>query len=671
MPLTFRQPAPTPTWADDLADCLRRLRDPARDTVVLLDPCEAGRRRRWTRILAWHTTRSAPAAAGPRDLIVGIGEEFGALSAAFAERHGRPYAAAATAEAATGLVRDAASLLLVAPPTALDHASLARLASDVTVPWGVVTAHDAAGLTFALAKAEVGAMPSPTSPMVTVDALTGEIRESSGEDPRTRPRPLDAPTVMTIARGNWGVVSLMAHGDGGHLDLDEVVVCGLAGDLERTADGRSLPGGCRAAHGAPTCRRGDPARPRRTVAAGAIRTTHLSVHSCASFAAAGEPARTNVSTVLAAAEGYASSVLATSRIAGFEPWEQAIVWGCLREGAGLGAATLLLNRLHARREPAPPPYVLMGDPAGPPLRAAGTIEDGATLTITERCAAVIVETSPALAVAGFAPGLDGIHMLPLHDGLLVVRSRGDAAACLQVLDMSRRHAEQRATLAFVTRRIPRAMLLEAILADPALREQRLAVEDSVAEAVASCLVAGRHGGWIPAIDEHALRVAVDVSRWDRLAAGLGAAAFEALVLPDGPTTSWRRARCPSCGRGGEVRELQPALGGEPSLRARACRRCGRRAERAGERPLEVTRRSAGSVELVVPPLPVDHGWLPDGVAHLPGGAQRSLPAGRHRIAVPPGASEVAWSHVLNLTVSLLPEKVGKEPLFGLDVESVS
>lgn len=92
----------------------------------------------------------------------------------------------------------------------------------------------------------------------------------------------------------WAYIS--CHGEGGHLRLQDLVVCGLVGDVEVTPAGAPIPGGCRRGD----CRRctGGPLLP-----AGALHVGHLVVSTCNGISLAAEGFPSTSSVALAALQG--------------------------------------------------------------------------------------------------------------------------------------------------------------------------------------------------------------------------------------------------------------------------------------------------------------------------------------------------------------------------------
>jgi hypothetical protein len=102
------------------------------------------------------------------------------------------------------------------------------------------------------------------------------------------------------------ILTMVAHGEGTHLNLEFITHCGLPDDEGTDSSGQTIPG-CKAGT---TCRRGD--RPghafRRSLE---IKAKLIVLPTCNGFSVSEESCPSNVSILLGASEGYAAAVVTT------------------------------------------------------------------------------------------------------------------------------------------------------------------------------------------------------------------------------------------------------------------------------------------------------------------------------------------------------------------------
>ncbi|MFF2619045.1 hypothetical protein [Kitasatospora sp. NPDC058046] len=244
-------------------------------------------------------------------------------------------------------------LVVSAPAARFDFDTLERLARA-----GV-----RAGRAFGLLPSD---LDRPTAPPSATDGHWLHAGRSDNDSPGLQP----AETLAALGR-SWTLLSVFGHGDGMHINMDGVVLCGVAGEHE-TLDGRPVEGGCSAS--ADRCKKqGALADVRR---ARDLRCRVLLLLSCNSLALGAQLYPSDNSIAVAAwTAGAAQAVIGTTRQTGFAPGEAEHAGRMVLSGAPLGDVVRELNRerLAAGREGF---YVLLGDPmwrapAASRRRAAG------------------------------------------------------------------------------------------------------------------------------------------------------------------------------------------------------------------------------------------------------------------------------------------------------------
>lgn len=206
---------------------------------------------------------------------------------------------------------------------------------------GIVSGVDLPGLEFSIAKL-LRAPYSPARPGAVIDALNGVTLTKRG----TRFASKDNQDSILSAPRSF--VGLIAHGDGSHLKLPHTVVCG-----GWSAD--SPAGGC---DGTKVCRRGGShaAIPIHTIPAQV-----LLILSCGGFDLKAVVDAQAAHLVIAALEGHAVSLIASTRTVTISPEHAPLVESMLRAGETLGAVTRFLNGYELSRT-GRPGFILLGDP---------------------------------------------------------------------------------------------------------------------------------------------------------------------------------------------------------------------------------------------------------------------------------------------------------------------
>ena len=87
-----------------------------------------------------------------------------------------------------------------------------------SIPWGVLTARDVAGLTFQVAKVLAATRPGGGMDGV-IDVIQEQVYTPSDRYSLTRE------SLLRMIDGDWRTLSILAHGEGAHVNLKSVVLC--------------------------------------------------------------------------------------------------------------------------------------------------------------------------------------------------------------------------------------------------------------------------------------------------------------------------------------------------------------------------------------------------------------------------------------------------------------
>jgi hypothetical protein len=342
----------------------------------LIEPLEAARRLRWSRILEWYGLEPASGEASSRDPsssrnadlerpIVALDEVSTRAAEVYAAATGRPFYRVDGVDAlpCEGALAHAHSVLLVGSPRHFTARALTRMSSLWSAPWGFVTGADEAALSFMIAK--LIASPSRAAGRrgaAVVDELHKTVRVAEPGGDMGPEESFSAERVSGVLRHpGWDLLVVHAHGEGSHANLRGVVLCGMIGDGERDPDGEPVDG-CRIVAGRRVCKRVHSAD-IDIVSFSDIPVERLCFFSCNGLSVAGELYPSDVSCVLALAEGYPASVLCEDRSIPVSAPEIRAATRLLSRGFGLGELQRLGNDFQMYWQDARP-YFVLGDPAG-------------------------------------------------------------------------------------------------------------------------------------------------------------------------------------------------------------------------------------------------------------------------------------------------------------------
>jgi len=400
---------------------------------------------------------------------------------------------------------------VIGPPNAFRADALRRLHDRLLCPWGLLTARDDAGLSFAVAKVRLDLSPRVSASlfdMLDSDACTcrsGSVVEISR---------LDDPRARQALSQSIDLLALRAHGDGAHMNLGPVVLCGVGGAAEQGPEG-VIAGGCSQSKGVIRCKRvTDPSIDVRSPAD--VRAQCLVLLSCNAFNVAGDLYPSDNSLVLSAVDGWASHVIAGYRLVPIAAEFARVV--TVVASAGLPPRDLwgLMNDLAADTVGGDP-FVLIGDPCG---SIPAPIAADAAPT-----ADVVLVPVPGGTGAGPVEASAGGDSVVAVRGRSVVAAFVPAGTKVDVIDRSTALAQRFRWVEDCRRQLQAAWQLEAfvltVVGSEALGDYLAELRDSRERAhaatTAACVAAGRvatNGIWDVAADLRLDVAGICIARWD-------------------------------------------------------------------------------------------------------------------------------------------------------------
>lgn len=553
---------------------------PTDGSIAILDPGDPIRRARWERVLDDYGVCAfdapAPVGAHPptgparRDFVVV------AVHGPRASYDPEPLASALAAATCRTLVRlgdlhelhglaegwsRPTDVVVVASPPDLSAAVVDEVVQRLEARGhvvGLVTARDLPGLSFVVAKLRCLPRDADRPRVGVVDAIRRRIGTLDAMEPLTGER------LRATLDAGWDALVVSAHGEGGHINLHDVVLCGLTTPEERSLDGSPLAGGCALPDHCK--RRRAPEIDVRHPAE--LRAQILVLDACTSFAVDGELYPSTVSLMLDALDGHAAVVVGTTRLVestiAIEPFDAALLRGAP------GRLTAAWNERYAGLRPRTH-YVLCGLPTPWPPEAVADPMPTLAPSVDEQWPTLTGELASVLARAH--------HAAAFEAGTEVALERREADA-------------ESISLLAVLRQLRELVVLRARVAARTLAEGRRGAEARVE------------------LEHHVEGLAQVIATWDEAVAALTArslvdkAIFEVLHHHHVLAAIEAAADCPRCGVATERLGYVSIDAGLGPRSARQCRFCGplgewrddgARLELRVEGPL----RAGGSVDLVL------------------------------------------------------------------------
>jgi hypothetical protein len=363
-------------WIDHADDYVRAT---GREAIAVLRPRDAQRLARWQSVLASYQTGVVETTPWANSCVAVLSDDVAPAAAAYAKARKCPLRRCRDLDEVLTTSREASSITLFARPDQLRARDIASLNACIEVPWGVVPATDLHAASFAVAKLLARARDGGA--IGWISGAFGRLgRLATQESHQTAIS--QALTQSLLRDDGLRALVILAHGEGAHLNLQDVVVCGAVDD--ETQRGRRFEvcrtGACKRVH-APHV---------EAFAVHEVRAASLVILSCNGFAVAGEQYPTCSSLVGGALDGFARSLVVTDRTVLIQQHEASTVAELLLAGAGLHDVVAIKNEGHAL-DGGPRPYLLVGDP----------LLERATRPIDSRpCDSAVVELSDERAYRG-------------------------------------------------------------------------------------------------------------------------------------------------------------------------------------------------------------------------------------------------------------------------------
>jgi hypothetical protein len=235
----------------------------------------------------------------------------------------------------------------------------------IGVPWGFVTAKDLAGLSFTVAKLSMKAKVQNKN-YIVIDAINRSNQKRLLSDIEYLSTSQTKSSILhSIIRDNWNTCAIQAHGDGGHIYLDSLMLCALSDNVEQFK-GNLLSDGCNISTGVHLCKRTVETN-KTVIFLGDIKANYLLIFSCSSALMPGELYPSNTSNVTAISEGYPMAALLTNQFIYVKDFELDIIFVFLKKGIGFGSIIAFVNKLKRHwfdEYQYTNPYIFFGDPSG-------------------------------------------------------------------------------------------------------------------------------------------------------------------------------------------------------------------------------------------------------------------------------------------------------------------
>lgn len=594
-------------WVTNAGDDLGGPLSQEGGALRVIDPQCARRKARWAQVLGWYDglprcgaseVRTRP---GTEDIVAVVGGQYTRVARPYARAFDRPVVELASLSEAGAALRGvkSGSVMLIADARELVADARLALGEALQVPWSVVPTRDEAGLSFTLAKMSLARARFHPCHGVA-DGLWNRLTHlHDARSPEVERGPSLDSKLAFLNEASWGMLAVIGHGRGGHMDLHDVVLCSLLGDAELDLQGRRLRGGC-SAQGAVHCKR---ARAEtRVVRLTEVRAQCLLLLSCLSALAPYEQYPSNTSGIAAFCEGYAAfGMLANSLIPQFVS-EAVLSLTLLEGGKGLGAVVAFLNEARRARGTNGPAFIGIGDPTATLVGSRAGNMRAHVLALPERSPKAPTVVRPSRSVVATVAGARDCGLVVGGEeppeapadwsrewGRVAERTArvmGRAAECRRVELLLAAHLEK------VVPSLPRA---QRVLA--AVSEARREVHQCATRISELLVATQREGWWRPDFDDLHANFVRAVHRWDRRMAALIAltahtraldhALGHGLIREDGE----RAGPCPNCGAPTFRANYRDVLGLGPPAVVEECLSCG---------PLGREARHGGRIVLTMP-----------------------------------------------------------------------
>jgi hypothetical protein len=461
---------------------------------------------------------------------VSLGDRYSPIAAWFARKHGRLLLEVPEIERVNPA--GCRSLFFVGEPGSFMLDRLRILAGQIRVSWGIATARDEPGLTFALARMEAGARVA--WPADALLALENEVLEERRHR-AALPRPRDPGLVRSWLREHfWDALSILAHGEPGHARCGPLVLCGSLPGGERDLHSRPIDG-CNALGPIARCRRSrEDSQLLMSFADLPARVVLLL--TCHGFSLGGELYPSDLSSVLTISEGFPAAFLSTSLAVSLSQTDLRMAAALHGAGVVPGQIARLLNDCYKARKGVRP-YLLFGDPGGPVPRRTAWPGTGKLPLPTRK--GVLLARPPAgsrgrvlaATVTEGAPpemlhGHQSLVILPRSD-LCVEVGVEDRTDSVEALAAWLRETVERLQYAAALERAIARAIVRPLAEEPRgsfcleeiseIRRQTSALAQLALATVQKCRA---RGVWEPQLDELQISTCKGLLTWDLLAGNL-------------------------------------------------------------------------------------------------------------------------------------------------------
>lgn len=421
-------------WIKDVQKYSRSVSLLEEGILPVLLPSDKHREERWTHILTWYglspyETNLVPTPCSKEvrstDFVVALGKAYREPAYVYATAQRRSFVVIEADDLQDFLDNITfTSLLIMGPPTVFTAQRLRQLNQHVLVPWGLLTAQDLEGATFVVAKLLAGAAQRNDC-WAVIDVLFNRVVEYNQSGNPHSVRQMESEYVKTlVCNSNWDTLVLHAHGEGGHANLESVVLCGLVNDVEYSRSGEPIDG-CKVESHIRRCKRVH--NPNiHILSFKDLKTRRFCFLSCNGFSVAGELYPSDVSCILACAEGYPVAILANDRPTPIDPWVPDVLVGLLKQQSSFSDLLQLKNDQWMRQSRSRP-YILFGDPCDSETMWVRPDEGGWIAIETEETV-----VKPLFLDNRNNPDIIGLH--PFYPGTHIVRGYHRSAILLPKRD---------------------------------------------------------------------------------------------------------------------------------------------------------------------------------------------------------------------------------------------
>lgn len=353
-------------------------------SIPVIDPMNEYRRETWSQVLEWYGLAECEAMLRGRSTctssddnhILCLDEECAELAQWYAEVQGRQLHVL-PADRVSEQYREwtEGSLLLIGRFEILSEEVIEHFCNTLQVRWGVITASDAPGISFMLAKQLAYSRVRATGSVGLIDAINGRLADATRQQSILARSSYEPATLEDWLDRDWHDLILHVHGEGGHGNLVHAVLCGRVGERETLLNGRQEVRGCFSKGDRDVCKRANNNMPVHLFSN--VRAKRISLYSCNGYSTTGRHYPSNVSCASAITEGYGAMLLCNDRPK--HSTVEMIDNGALHLtlGGGLGELCLAQNDRQQKID-GERPWILIGDPAlatdqleGPPRKSAG------------------------------------------------------------------------------------------------------------------------------------------------------------------------------------------------------------------------------------------------------------------------------------------------------------